>query len=187
VLLLHTYLEFISPGQPHPVLLAGILKQIFSAAVAQVFSVHLTRSAPSRPTRGGPQADLQCGCCTGIIEFISPGQPHPALLAGVLKQIFSAAVAQVFRVHFALSAPSRPIPPSSPGSSSRSLVRLLHRYLKFISPSQPHPALLAGVLKQIFSTAVAQVPVPVHCAFVAQVFTEWVQLSLPKFTICEDL
>jgi hypothetical protein len=30
-----------------------------------------------------------------ISEFISPGQPHPALLAGVLKQIFSAAVAQV--------------------------------------------------------------------------------------------
>ena len=30
-----------------------------------------------------------------ISEFISPGQPHPALLAGVLKQIFAAAVAQV--------------------------------------------------------------------------------------------
>jgi hypothetical protein len=30
-----------------------------------------------------------------ISEFISPGQPHPALLAGVLKQIFSAAVSQV--------------------------------------------------------------------------------------------
>merc|ERR1712037_404571 len=29
-----------------------------------------------------------------ISEFISPGQPHPALLAGVLKQIFRAAVSQ---------------------------------------------------------------------------------------------
>ena len=25
-----------------------------------------------------------------ITEFISPGQPHPALLAGVLRQIFQA-------------------------------------------------------------------------------------------------
>ena len=30
-----------------------------------------------------------------ISEFISPGQPHPALLAGVLSQIFKAAVDQV--------------------------------------------------------------------------------------------
>ena len=30
-----------------------------------------------------------------ISEFISPGQPHPALLAGVLKTIFQAAALQV--------------------------------------------------------------------------------------------
>ena len=29
-----------------------------------------------------------------ISEFISPGQPHPALLAGVLKMIFRAAASQ---------------------------------------------------------------------------------------------
>ena len=32
-----------------------------------------------------------------ISEFISPGQPHPALLAGVLKTIFQAAALQVLR------------------------------------------------------------------------------------------
>ena len=34
-----------------------------------------------------------------ISEFISPGQPHPALLAGVLKTIFQAAALQVNTRH----------------------------------------------------------------------------------------
>jgi len=45
---------------------------------------------------------------------------------------------------------------------------------EFISPGQPHPALLAGVLKQIFRAAVSQDQ--------QNMLTEWVLVSLPNFT-----
>merc|ERR1719239_1413667 len=45
---------------------------------------------------------------------------------------------------------------------------------EFISPGQPHPALLAGVLKQIFRAAVSQDQ--------QGMLTEWVLVSLPNFT-----
>lgn len=45
---------------------------------------------------------------------------------------------------------------------------------EFISPGQPHPSLLAGVLKQIFRAAVAQDQ--------QNMLTEWVLVSLPNFT-----
>eukprot|EP00088_Acartia_fossae_P017796 TRINITY_DN2019_c0_g1_i10.p1 TRINITY_DN2019_c0_g1~~TRINITY_DN2019_c0_g1_i10.p1 ORF type:complete len:245 (-),score=35.78 TRINITY_DN2019_c0_g1_i10:338-1072(-) len=45
---------------------------------------------------------------------------------------------------------------------------------EFISPGQPHPALLAGVLRQIFRAAVDQDQ--------QGMLTEWVLVSLPNFT-----
>jgi len=45
---------------------------------------------------------------------------------------------------------------------------------EFISPGQPHPALLAGVLSQIFRAAVDQDQ--------QGMITEWVLMSLPNFT-----
>ena len=51
--------------------------------------------------------------------------------------------------------------------------------LEFISPGQPHPALLAGVLKQMFrSIAVGGAVQPDQQAML----TEWVLVSLPNFT-----
>jgi len=45
---------------------------------------------------------------------------------------------------------------------------------EFISPGQPHPPLLAGVLRQIFRAAVVQDQ--------QSMLTEWVLVSLPNFT-----
>ena len=47
---------------------------------------------------------------------------------------------------------------------------------EFISPGQPHPALLAGVLKSIFRAAAASQQEQ------QAMLTEWVLVSLPNFT-----
>ena len=52
---------------------------------------------------------------------------------------------------------------------------------EFISPGQPHPALLAGVLRHIFRAAASQDPGP-GLPDQQNMLTEWVLVSLPNFT-----